>query len=247
MAKIYKKDESLKNKYRFYLRMIIIGGAALAAGFLSLLISFYFEKLYTPVVILSALSCLFGFIVISLLSGKASSLRTGIEGESDTAKLIRHLPDGYVGIQNATVSFDGKQSEIDMIVVGPTGVFIIESKRRNGKVVGDYDAKYWTQHKVGRGHTPYSSDFYSPVKQVGTHIYRLAHFLRSRGVGVNIEGAVYMSGQDYSLQLNGTVGRIPVFTNTPQGHKKLYAFILNKNSLLSQQTISKICEILLSK
>jgi hypothetical protein len=203
--------------------------------------------IYLPVMIAGLIADFTGVILISAFGSKASSLKYGIKGERDTAALISRLPDGYYGIQNATVSFEGKQSEIDMIVVGPSGVFIVESKSRNGQIMGDYDAKYWTQHKVGRGGTPYSSDFYSPVKQVGTHVYRLAHFLRSRGIGINIEGAVYMSSENSSLSLRGTEGRIPVFTNTPDGIDRLYKFILSGKDNLSKQSIAVICNTLIKE
>ena len=203
--------------------------------------------IYLPVMIAGLIADISGIILISAFGSKASSLKYGIKGERDTAALIERLPDGYYGIQNATVSFEGKQSEIDMIVVGPSGVFIVESKSRNGQITGDYDARYWTQHKVGRGGTPYSSDFYSPVKQVGTHVYRLAHLLRSRGMGVNIEGAVYMSSDNSEVFLSGTPGRIPVFTNTPDGIDRLYKFILSGKANLSRQSIGAICNILLKE
>ena len=247
MAKIIIKDDSLKRKYKGYLKAVLIGGAVFAAGTLTMFLSVALSMIYLPVMIAGLIADFTGVILISAFGSKASSLKYGIKGERDTAALISRLPDGYYGIQNATVSFEGKQSEIDMIVVGPSGVFIVESKSRNGQITGDYDAKYWTQHKVGRGGTPYSSDFYSPVKQVGTHVYRLAHFLRSRGIGINIEGAVYMSSENSSLSLRGTEGRIPVFTNTPDGIDRLYKFILSGKDNLSKQSIAVICNTLIKE
>lgn len=247
MAKIFIKDDSLKRKYKGYLKAVLAGGAVFLAGVLTMFISVATGMIYLPVMIAGLIADISGIILISAFGSKASSLKYGIKGERDTAALIERLPDGYYGIQNATVSFEGKQSEIDMIVVGPSGVFIVESKSRNGQITGDYDARYWTQHKVGRGGTPYSSDFYSPVKQVGTHVYRLAHFLRSRGMGVNIEGAVYMSSDNSEVFLSGTPGRIPVFTNTPDGIDRLYKFILSGKAHLSRQSIGAICNILLKE
>ena len=247
MAKIIIKDDSLIRRYRGYLKAVLIGGAVFAAGTLTMFISVAIGIICMPVMIAGSIADLLGIVLISAFGSKASSLKYGIKGERDTAALISRLPDGYYGIQNATVSFEGKQSEIDMIVVGPSGVFIVESKSRNGRVTGNYDAKYWTQHKVGRGGTPYSSDFYSPVKQVGTHVYRLAHFLRSRGMGVNIEGAVYMSSDDSVVSIGGTPGRIPVFTNTPDGIDRLYRFILSGKADLSRQSIGTICNSLLKE
>ncbi len=245
MARIYKKDDSLKNKYRFYSRFVVIGGCLFAAGFLSIIINFIVAQVMAPLFIIGFICCFLGVVTISLFGGKASSLKVGLRGESDTAKLIERLPESYVGIQNVVVTFDGKQSELDMIVVGPGGVFVIEAKSRNGRIVGNYDSRYWTQHKVGRGGTPYSSDFYSPIKQVGTHVYRLANFLRLNGIRVTVEGAVYFSGAEEGFYISGTPGRIPVFTSTPEGINRLYGYITSESSKLSPQNVKSICELLL--
>ncbi len=245
MAKIIIKDDSLKKRYKGYLRAILIGGWISSAGLLLIFLSAALSMIYLPVMAAGLITAVVGIILISAFGSKASSLKYGIKGERDTAALIKRLPDGYYGIQNALVCFDGKQSEIDMVVVGPSGVFIVESKSRNGRIVGDYDAKYWTQHKIGRGGTPYSSDFYSPVKQVGTHVYRLANFLRENGAKIQVEGAVYMSSKESALSLSGTPGRIPVFTNTPDGINRLYRFITSGNTKLSPKNVNQICNLLL--
>ena len=117
MAKIIIKDDSLKRKYKGYLKAVLIGGAVFAAGTLTMFLSVALSMIYLPVMIAGLIADFTGVILISAFGSKASSLKYGIKGERDTAALISRLPDGYYGIQNATVSFEGKQSEIAMIVV----------------------------------------------------------------------------------------------------------------------------------
>ncbi len=245
MAKIFKKDDSLKRKYSFYCKLIITGGGLFGAGFLSIIVNLALSKVIPPLFVIGFICCVAGVVIISLFSGKKSALKVGINGERAMARLIERFPEGYYGIQNVVVSFDGKQSELDMVVVGPTGVFIVETKSRNGRISGNYDSKYWTQHKVGRGGTPYSSDFYSPIKQVGTHVYRLANFLRTQKVQITVEGIVYFRDATEGFYLSGTPGRIPVFRNTTEGMHNLYRFITSGNVKLSPQKVNYICNILL--
>ncbi len=247
MAKIFRKDNSLKKKYDAFYALTAMGGVLFAVGFFAIVSILVFAG-YTVLRLISGFICLLsGIISVSFFGKTAHSLYIGLKGEAATSHIVEKLPEGYYGIQNAIITFEGKKSEIDMIVVGPTGVFIIESKSRKGRIVGNYDAKYWTQHKIGRGGTPYSSDFHSPVKQVGTHIYRLAHFLRATGTHVNIEGAVFMSESDSKFLLSGTPGRIPVFRNSPDDIHRLYSFITSRSTKLSPQNINHICETILNE
>ena len=82
-------------------------------------------------------------------------LVSGINGERIAAKVLAALPDSYTVFQDVEVTYDGKVSEIDNIVVGKSGVFIVEVKNHNGNITGDCEDTYWIQHKVGRGGTPY--------------------------------------------------------------------------------------------
>ena len=78
-------------------------------------------------------------------------LISGMNGERIATKVLAALPDGYTVFQNLIVIYNNKESEIDNIVVGRRGVFIVEVKNHNGHIAGDLNAIYWTQHKVGRG------------------------------------------------------------------------------------------------
>ena len=128
-------------------------------------------------------------------------LRSGISGERVTAEELSLLPDDYTIFQ-----------DIDNIVVGKSGVFIVESKNHGGVIAGDYEDTYWTQDKISRGGRLYSKEIYSPVKQVGTHIYRLANLLRDNGVFTYVRGIVYFTNENTSVRISGNENDIPVFS-----------------------------------
>ena len=139
-------------------------------------------------------------------------LRSGISGEWVTAEELSLLPDDYTIFQDIEVEYDGKISEIDNIVVGKSGVFIVESKNHGGVIAGDYEDTYWTQDKISRGGRLYSKEIYSPVKQVSTHIYRLANLLRDNGVFTYVRGIVYFTNENTSVRISGNENDIPVFS-----------------------------------
>lgn len=64
-------------------------------------------------------------------------------------------------------------TEIDMVLVGPFGVLVIESKNFSGWIFGHEAQKYWTQTlPVGRGRS-HKEHFYNPIFQNDSHIRHL--------------------------------------------------------------------------
>ena len=238
MAQIIKNENSSHQKkafpgYVLVALLLIVTGICLA--FADMLMGTY-------------VLCICGVIILILGYTKAPSAkdaikRAGEAGESATAYLISQLPQGYYGFQNLYVTYEGEQSEIDMVVVGKTGVFIIETKHLNGYVVGNYDSHDWILHKKGRQGGEYSKEFYSPVKQVGTHVYRLAKFLRSHGVSVHVDGMVFFTHPNTRISVAGEQGRIPVYAGQP-GANSLVRNIMSGTANLTTQQIHSICSLL---
>lgn len=58
--------------------------------------------------------------------------RRGAIGEEDTARVLARLPPSFVVLHDRAVP--GSKANIDHIVVGPPGVFVVETKRYSGKL-----------------------------------------------------------------------------------------------------------------
>ena len=241
MARVTKKQDDLSAKFSQYRLLMWIGFIISGISFLVITATMRQFSFPSPILYVGFLG---GFFLGGVMSHKAASYKSGIQGEATTAGIVRGLPDEYFGIQNMQIRYDGQSSELDMVVVGPTGVFIIETKNLNGTIVGNYDTTHWTQRKVGQQGTPYSKNFYSPVKQVGTHVYRLAHLLRDSGIRVTVESLVYFSNPDTVVQLVGTPARIPVFSALGNGESEIRRYLMNRPVVLSQQQISQIEQFL---
>lgn len=170
-------------------------------------------------------------------------LISGIHGERNATNLLVTLPDDYTVFQNVILTYDDRKSEIDNIVVGKSGVFIIEVKNHNGHIVGDFNDKYWIQHKMGRGGTPYENTLYSPAKQVGTHIYRLANYLKQSGINIYIEGMVYFTNIDCWLTLTGN-SSISVYSSSNGDEERICRQILSGNHDLDVRSVKRICELI---
>lgn len=130
------------------------------------------------------------FVISSYLTKKLGRdyviKKSGIKGENRGLKMVNRISDDYVVFKNLKVAYEGKESETDLIVIGPKGIFVVEIKNHKGIITGDERYREWIQTKG-----VYKKKFYSPIKQVNTHIYRLSGRLRELGYQNWIIGIVY--------------------------------------------------------
>jgi Nuclease-related domain len=78
-------------------------------------------------------------------SEQARTWRRGAHGERRTARLLDRLTrDGYVVFHDLAVP--GSPANLDHLVIGPTGVFIIDSKQWTGSVQQGPDGLAWHNH-----------------------------------------------------------------------------------------------------
>jgi hypothetical protein len=78
-------------------------------------------------------------------SEQARSWQRGALGERHTARLLRRLPrDGFVVFHDLAVP--GSDANVDHLVIGPSGVFVIDSKQWTGQVHQSADGLAWHNH-----------------------------------------------------------------------------------------------------
>lgn len=226
MAKVLKsKKNNLKKKYKRYRRNSLIGFLAFF-GF-----PFYIKYLGifpTFFVILVIM------IIISASSREARKLKSGIDGEMKSLKILGKLSDNYYLIPNLQIIVDGSKCEMDHVIVGSNGIFIVESKNHKGLIVGREEDREFVQHKTGRNGGEYSKTFYSPIKQVNTHVYKLSQLLKKNGYRQWIEGAVLFTNREAHVRVSSR--NTPVFSANEDNSKSIVDYIENYES---KQRINK--------
>lgn len=261
MAKIIKKGNQLEKEYyaikqervdkiakntrafcKAAFASILIYGATITISVIADIFSVAFIPLTMCLgfVLLIAACVYFGY---NIPESDTDILAAGINGERIATEVLSTLPDGYTVFQDVIVTYDNKKSEIDNIIVGRSGVFIVEIKNHNSHIEGDVKDIYWTQRKVGRGGTPYTDEMYNPVKQVGTQIYCLANYLRQNGVNTYVEGMVYFANKTCSVSLTGN-SDISVYSSSNSDEDRLCGQILSGNHSLDLKSINRICKLI---
>jgi Nuclease-related domain len=92
-----------------------------------------------------AVAALVGWRLRFRPSEQARTWQRGAQGERHTARLLRRLPrHGFVVFHDLAVP--GSQANVDHLVIGPTGVFVIDSKQWIGSVHQGADGLAWHNH-----------------------------------------------------------------------------------------------------
>lgn len=100
----------------------------------------------------------------------------GLYGEYLTGRCLNKLKGEKKILYNIYLQKEnGETTEIDMILLHESGIYVIESKNYSGTVSGEEEAWYWKQ-TLQNGEV-YS--FYNPIRQNESHIRSLNHILKT--------------------------------------------------------------------
>ena len=100
---------------------------------------------------------------------------TGHYGEYLADYALDHgkIPGRGRSFTNLYVPYRGRTSEVDVLYLHETGIYVLESKNYSGWIFGSADQRQWTQClQVGK-----KERFYSPILQNRSHIKALAGHL----------------------------------------------------------------------
>jgi len=121
----------------------------------------------------------------------------GRRGEEVATDIISTLlKDSDYLLTNVNLSYEGKRTEIDNLIVNEKGVFIIEVKNYVGDLYGDVDDDQWKKYKTTPGGDVYVKPVRNPIKQVNRQVYILSKVLKSHNINVWVEGYVMLIEQN---------------------------------------------------
>ncbi len=111
---------------------------------------------------------------------ESKAIKAGLRGESKVAReLARGLDNDHYVFNDLSLRSGFRRAQIDHVVVGPGGVFVIETKNWGGRITGGPRDAAWTQH--GDGTRP-PRRHENPVLQNERHVRVLDACLRSGGL-----------------------------------------------------------------
>lgn len=137
----YGSQEEIKKFRQHYL--VIVGVIAILGGVLGYLLCLYlqarklaFSRLACTYLILIGVIYLadrIGFRKLEQIERRRIAMRKGTVGENTIAKILADFPDEFHVINGLTTPF----GDLDHVVVGPTGVYVLDTKNWKGVVAAD--------------------------------------------------------------------------------------------------------------
>jgi hypothetical protein len=112
------------------------------------------------------------------VSERTARFATGLSGERQVGRLLAgELPQDYTLIN--ALKLPRGAGDIDHLVVGPTGLFVLETKTMQGQIICQPDGS-WQRTRTGRGGTSYPAYIGNPAIQVQRNIFAVRQTLRRR-------------------------------------------------------------------
>lgn len=114
---------------------------------------------------------------IKTTKGKTSAEIKGAEGEIKIASILKSTPgNGKILLNTYIPKINNHKefTEIDIIYINSSGIYVIESKNYSGVIVGSDEYTQWEQRFRGNNN---KYRFYNPVRQNEDHIKHLQNLL----------------------------------------------------------------------
>jgi len=153
-----------------------------------------------------------GAVLLAVLWDRQNRRLRGADGEERALGLLQafpgslaYLPNTYVVFNQVHVPYGRRHRELDLVVVGPNGIFVVEVKHYRGEVTGAESDRTWRQGQLAHdGDNIYGRSLRNPVLQVQHAVRALRQYLGSHGIKTWVEGVVVMTHPDCRLAVTTT-------------------------------------------
>jgi len=231
MARIYGKDSNLINKRR----SILADGLFLTYLLLLACISYWvYVFVYHFPMVGANIAAVVLLIIYLILRNPIKKKQwffirsdNGLWGENQVLDILKKLPDTYIVFDSAVIP--PLTSNLDFIVIGPTGIFTVEVKSHSGHITED-------GRQLLRNGAPFQEG--DVLHQAYGESIRLSDYLLSKNITFpEIQSLLVFSNRYASVRF----GKTPVHGVLVIGATWLVEIILNRvSSALSADQIDKI-------
>jgi hypothetical protein len=126
-----RRDEALAEGWRHWPLFLVLGLVGIGGGLLLILTNLGGQGLFGPLLIVLTLVGLPALFLSFLPSDLVGTWLAGARGEEATGRLLDSLePEGFYAIHDRQIP--GGYENIDHLVLGPTGIFVVETKNYGG-------------------------------------------------------------------------------------------------------------------
>ncbi|AIS31804.1 nuclease-related domain-containing protein [Methanobacterium formicicum] len=225
---ISKQRSHVKSRVSHYTKITLLGVMILLTGIFGFIL--LIGVLELPQLSLFALLVMVGLIIVKYGWSKRRIWSKGAKGEKIVAKKLKKLPKKYTAIRDVKIPNLG--GDIDHVVVGPTGIYVIETKNYKPTYIPDEDCWY---HTSGRKSPQ------NPAKQVKLQASKLNDFL-VRKLGKKIKKVTInpvISPINHNLILKKDIKSYEIVFP-----EDLVSYLSHQRKILSSKEVKEIINIL---
>ncbi|RFF29963.1 nuclease-related domain-containing protein [Wenzhouxiangella sediminis] len=127
----------------------------------------------------------------------------GVEGEAAVLERLKSLPDDYLILNRVRLpdeTLTNGQRELDFIVAGPTGLWVVEVKNTPGHLQVMPGRKHWPlARRAGCGSRPNWNAMANPVPQARAQVEALERWLLINGIEARARGVIVMAHPEIAI------------------------------------------------
>ncbi|NBB92943.1 MAG: hypothetical protein GVY32_07235 [Gammaproteobacteria bacterium] len=127
----------------------------------------------------------------------------GVEGEAAVLERLKQLPDDYLILNRVRLpdeTLTNGQRELDFIVAGPSGLWVVEVKNTPGHLRVQPGEKHWPlARRAGCGSTPNWNAMANPVPQARAQVEALQRWLLMNGVDARARALIVMAHPEIAI------------------------------------------------
>ena len=127
-------------------------------------------------------------------------LNAGVKGEQYTFEILKKLPKDFTVITNPVIHNRGSVNELDFVIIGTNGVFVVETKNYRGIITGSTSSQNWKQIKHGKNKT-YEKEVKNPAKQVYRQGRRMNEMFIDFGISADVFPILYFVDDRSELKI----------------------------------------------
>lgn len=168
-------------------------------------------------------------------NSEIAGYRKGHEGEMLVAKSLDNLPEEFYIVNDIVIN----GAQIDHIVIGPSGVFCLETK--NWSNAGCDAGGNW--HRLEKGQWIPTCD--SPSKQNATHVAVLKKYLDSHSIHVDVFSVIVLACDSGYFNIASRI--IPPSNTIICLHSELGQFLQTQKRILNDSLLNKISDVFIRR
>lgn len=166
----------------------------------------------------------------------------GVFGEYELFQRLKEINPDFKIIPNVYIPSDNGITEVDMILVHTTGIYIFENKNYKGLIVGSEKSRQWKQ-VIGEQ----EYQFFSPIIQNKGHVISVMKFLKKKRFKGFIPHHSIIVFPDTATVNTGVVFDKYTNVTTMKQVNVILSYIMSGSSLLSFQDVENIYNIFIEK